>query len=237
MRKALFVPPSSAPPGVDPFLPPLPSPAGMPRGRKALRAHVAVAALLALVDFAAFPIHPALAGGCTGGAAPAGAAGTSALYGALASNVAAEPLSVDISSMSISGSCTWVYHVKVLTAAGSVALLDFDLKNLDLRRVEGSVDDPEVAELMEQVRSGGNKKSFVGGSESAGKGSGGSGSGSGGGEGGGDSGGSRGSDSGGGEGGSSGGGGGDSGGGEGGGDGDGGGGGGDSGGGEGGGDD
>ena len=93
-----------------------------------------------------------MADDCSAGASPSGAAGTSALYGELASSVSAEPLSVDITAKAIGGTCTWVYEVKVLTVSGTVALLDFDLVDLDLKHVEGSLDDPEVAKLMERLK-------------------------------------------------------------------------------------
>lgn len=88
---------------------------------------------------------------CAASTGPSGAAGTSALYGTLASTVSAEPLSVDIAAKSISGTCTWVYEVKVLTVQGSVAILDFDLVDLDLRHVEGPREDPEVARLARRL--------------------------------------------------------------------------------------
>jgi hypothetical protein len=153
---------------------------------------------------------PSGAGTSGAGAAPSGAAGTSALYGELASSVNAEPLSVDITAKAIGGTCTWVYEVKVLTVSGTVALLDFDLVDLDLKQVEGSMDDPEVAKLMDRLKDGNDiANGTPGNSQSAGDGSNdgnSSGNGSEGGSGGSGSGGGDGSDSGGSEGGSDGGG-------------------------------
>jgi hypothetical protein len=88
---------------------------------------------------------------CAASTGPSGAAGTSALYGALATTVSAEPLSVDIAAKAIGGTCSWVYEVKVLTVQGSVAILDFDLVDLDLRHVEGPREDPEVARLARRL--------------------------------------------------------------------------------------
>jgi hypothetical protein len=88
---------------------------------------------------------------CAAADGPSGAAGTSALYGTLSNTVSAEPLSVDITAKAIGGTCTWVYEVKVLTVQGSVAILDFDLVDLDLRHVEGPTEDPEVARLASRL--------------------------------------------------------------------------------------
>ncbi|WP_374656520.1 hypothetical protein [Dongia sp.] len=117
-----------------------------PRRRLALAALICVAGLAAPLG-----ARQVRAAECSAGAGPAGAAGTSALYGELASTVGAEPLSVDIAARAIGGSCTWVYEVKVLTVSGNVALLDFDLVDLDLMRVEGSPDDPEIARLIDRL--------------------------------------------------------------------------------------
>ena len=118
------------------------------------RPHLAMATLFCAAGLMAPSVlRPAWAQDCAGGPSPAGAAGTSALYGELADSVSAEPLSVDITARTIGGSCTWVYEVKVLTATGSVALLDFDLVDLGLRRIEGAVDDPEIAKLYERLNS------------------------------------------------------------------------------------
>lgn len=145
-------------------------------GYRLSRARLALTAIMCLAGAA---MRPAWAGECsTGGAAsgaPSGAAGTSALYGELASNVAAEPLSVDIAALAISGSCTWVYEVKVLTPTGSVAILDFDLVNLDLKRVRGPAEDPEVARLMERVNGEGGEPAADDPNETAGSGGDGSG--------------------------------------------------------------
>lgn len=118
------------------------------------RPYLAVAALCCAAGLTALPVlRPAWAQECAAGANPPDAAGTSALYGELAESVSAEPLSVDITARAIGGSCTWVYEVKVLTAKGSVALLDFDLVDLGLRHVEGAADDPEIAKLYERLNS------------------------------------------------------------------------------------
>jgi hypothetical protein len=161
-----------------------------PRSRLALAA-LACAAGLGL-PLAAARAECAAAGG------PTGAAGTSALYGTLSDTVNAEPLSVDITAKTIGGMCTWVYEVKVLTVQGSVAILDFDLGDLDLRHVEGPVEDPEVARLTSRL--GGSDKAADAGSDgsaSSDSGSDDGGSGSGGAGGGGGSGGEGGSGSGG----------------------------------------
>ncbi len=94
--------------------------------------------------------HSARAGDCAGGT-PGGAAGTAALYGELASSVSAEPLAVAIAQRTIGGTCTWVYEVRVLTVSGSVAVLDFDLVDLDLKRVIGPQSDPEIATLRARL--------------------------------------------------------------------------------------
>lgn len=118
------------------------------------RPYLAVAVLFCAAGLVAPSVlRPAWAQECSAGPSPAGAAGTSALYGELADSVSAEPLSVDITARAIGGSCTWVYEVKVLTATGSVALLDFDLVDLGLRRVEGAIDDPEIAKLYDRLNS------------------------------------------------------------------------------------
>lgn len=183
-----------------------------PRHRLALAALVCVAGIAA-----PWNMRAARADECAAATGPTGAAGTSALYGELAATVSAEPLSVDITAQSIGGSCIWVYEVKVLTVGGSIALLDFDLVNLDLRRVQGPTEDPDVAKLMDRLggagRSGeplgddgadsaatdspGSSGGDSGGDDSGGEGSGSDNSGSdnsGGGEDGGDSGGSEGGD-------------------------------------------
>ncbi|MBK8159324.1 MAG: hypothetical protein IPK59_11375 [Rhodospirillaceae bacterium] len=117
-----------------------------PRHRLALAALVCVTGMTAPGGMRA-----AWAGECAAAAGPAGAAGTSALYGELAATVSAEPLSVDITAQAIGGSCVWVYEVKVLTVSGSVALLDFDLVDLDLKRVQGPAEDPDIAKLMTRL--------------------------------------------------------------------------------------
>lgn len=94
--------------------------------------------------------QPARAGDCAG-AAPGGAAGTAALYGELASSVSAEPLAVAIAQRTSGGTCTWVYEVRVLTVSGSVAVLDFDLVDLDLKSVVGPQSDPDVAMLRARL--------------------------------------------------------------------------------------
>ena len=116
------------------------------------RPRLALAALVCVAGIAApWEMRTARADECAATAGPTGAAGTSALYGELAATVSAEPLSVDITAQSIGGSCVWVYEVKVLTVSGSVALLDFDLVDLDLRRVQGPSEDPDVAKLMSRL--------------------------------------------------------------------------------------
>lgn len=108
-------------------------------------------ALAALACAAGIGLPSAASAECTAAASPGGAAGTSALYGELSNAVKAEPLSVDITAKPIGGTCTWVYEVKVLTPQGNVAILDFDLGDLDLRHVDGPVEDPEVARLMTRL--------------------------------------------------------------------------------------
>lgn len=116
------------------------------------RPRLALAALICAAGIAApFSVRTARASDCGPASGPSGAAGTSALYGELARSVSAEPLSVDITARSIGGSCAWVYEVKVLTAAGSVALLDFDLVDLSLRHVDGPVNDPDIAKLYDRL--------------------------------------------------------------------------------------
>ncbi|WP_208109779.1 hypothetical protein [Dongia mobilis] len=163
----------------------------------------------------------ARAADCAGSGQPGAAAGTAALYGTLASSIAAEPLAVAIAQRASGGTCAWVYEVRVLTSRGNVAVLDFDIHDLDLTRVEGPATDPDIAALFERLERGGGSRepgeATAGGEGSAAGSDGGDGDG-GGGEGGDSGGGNSGSDGGGGEGGNSGsdGGGGDSGGGEGG---------------------
>nr|WP_298681877.1 hypothetical protein [uncultured Dongia sp.] len=135
-----------------------------PRPRLALAALLCVAGIVQPVG-----TRLARAGDCAAGASPAGAAGTSALYGELASTVSAEPLSVDITARAIGGTCTWVYEVKILTPSGSVAFLDFDLVDLDLRRVDGSPSDPDIARLMDRL-SGGDEGGAQPGSDESGTG-------------------------------------------------------------------
>ena len=108
-------------------------------------------ALAALACAAGIGLPLAARAECTAAADPGGAAGTSALYGELSNAVKAEPLSVDITAKPIGGTCSWVYEVKVLTPQGNVAILDFDLADLDLRHVEGPAEDPEVARLMTRL--------------------------------------------------------------------------------------
>jgi len=93
----------------------------------------------------------ARAADCQGGVTPSDAAGTAALYDQLAKNVGAEPLALTIANRPLNGVCAWVYEVKVLTASGSVAVLDFDLVNLDLIRVDGPAGDPEIVRLSERL--------------------------------------------------------------------------------------
>jgi hypothetical protein len=106
-------------------------------------ASMSLAVALCAAGFAS----PALADACTEAAMPTGAAGTSALFGELASSIGAEPIAVSVASRAIGGICAWVYEVRVLTVGGSVAVLDFDLIDLDLRRVFGPDSDPTIAAL------------------------------------------------------------------------------------------
>ena len=133
------------------------------------RPRLALAALLCVAGIAQ-PVGARLAraGDCTAGASPAGAAGISALYGELANTVSAEPLSVDITARAIGGACTWVYEVKILTPSGSVALLDFDLVDLDLRHVDGPPSDPDIARLIDRVGGGGASEGGEPGSDDSG---------------------------------------------------------------------
>ncbi|MBL8710097.1 MAG: hypothetical protein JNL25_12950 [Rhodospirillaceae bacterium] len=89
----------------------------------------------------------ARAADCQGGATPSDAAGTAALYDRLAKNISVEPLALAIANRPLNGVCAWVYQVKVLTASGSVAVLDFDLVSLNLMRVDGPANDPEIVRL------------------------------------------------------------------------------------------
>lgn len=118
---------------------PLPHPAifaGQPR--------LAVAVMLCALGFAS----GAKAQDCSFSTMPADAAGTSALFNRLASNMAAEPLALSIAPRGQGGTCRWVYEVKVLTESGSVAYLDFDLVDLSLTRIDGPLDDPAIARLV-----------------------------------------------------------------------------------------
>lgn len=90
---------------------------------------------------------------CSPASIPADAAGISALFNRLAQSVAAEPLAMAVMPRGNEGACNWVYEVKVLTQAGSVAFLDFDVVNLDLTRVNGSQADPEIARLAANLQS------------------------------------------------------------------------------------
>ncbi|MBI2253396.1 MAG: hypothetical protein HYU58_02120 [Proteobacteria bacterium] len=117
------------------------------------RLRLALAALACAAAGIGLPLSAAHAE-CAAAGGPAGAAGTSALYGTLSNTVSAEPLSVDITAKAIGGICSWVYEVKVLTVQGSVAILDFDLVDLDLRHVEGPAEDPEVARLKSRLGDG-----------------------------------------------------------------------------------
>lgn len=76
----------------------------------------------------------------------------------LANSVAAEPLTVAIAQRASGGTCAWVYEVGVLTSRGNVAVLDFDINDLDLTRVEGPVTDPDIAALFERLERGGGSR-------------------------------------------------------------------------------
>lgn len=108
------------------------------------QSRLAVAVMLCALGFAG----AARAEDCGFSTMPGDAAGTSALFNRLASNVAAEPLALSIEPRGQGGSCRWVYEVKVLTESGSVAYLDFDLVDLDLTQVTGPQDDPGLARLI-----------------------------------------------------------------------------------------
>jgi hypothetical protein len=111
------------------------------------RPRLALAVMACALGFA----HHARAAECTGSTQPGATAGTAALYGALASSVAAEPLAVAIAQRATAGVCAWVYEVRVLTSRGNVAVLDFDIHDLDLTRVEGPAADPDIAALVARL--------------------------------------------------------------------------------------
>lgn len=115
------------------------------------RPRLALAVMACAIGFA----QNARGAECVGSGQPGVTAGTAALYGALASSVAAEPLAVAIAQRATGGVCAWVYEVRVLTSRGNVAVLDFDIHDLGLTRVEGPATDPDIAALISRLERGG----------------------------------------------------------------------------------
>src|SRR5689334_24137488 len=121
------------------------------RARSQFRAKATAAASLASVSLAALlaGMPQAAAEECTGHAAPpADIATPSMLYETLRAHANVELLAVGFQRKPVEQTCTWVYEVKVLTAAGSVVELDFDAKGLDLVGARGPDNDRDAAALV-----------------------------------------------------------------------------------------